>query len=71
MRGSGLWSGLQQTAVAWEVDYVGVDVWDGVQQAKACAGAWEVDTWEWVCGMESAAEGWGVGSGCVRSGSMG
>ena len=26
--------------------------------SKQRPGAWEVDTWEWVCGMESAAEGW-------------
>ena len=52
MRGSGLWSGLQQTVVAWEVDYVGVDVWDEVQQAKACgvgSGYVGVGVWDGEC----------------------
>lgn len=38
----------------WDVGSgcVGVDVWDGVQVGKRKVGKWEVDAWEWVCGME-------------------
>ena len=52
MRGSGLWTGLQQRAVALEVDYVGVDVWDGVQQVKAWgvgSGYVGVGVWDGEC----------------------